>query len=141
MMGAIAGDIIGSVYEWNRIKTKQFDLFSPDCHFTDDSVLTIALADAILNDEDYGVTMKSYYRCYPHAGYGGLFHQWARSRDSKPYNSWGNGAAMRISPVGFAFESLGEVLNKAKQYTEITHNHPEGLKGAQATTSAIYFAR
>jgi len=110
MIGAIAGDIIGSVYEWNRIKTKQFDLFSPDCCFTDDSVLTIALADAILNDTDYGVTMKSYYRRYPHAGYGGLFHQWAHSRESKPYNSWGNGAAMRISPVGFAFESLEEVL-------------------------------
>src|SRR5512136_2015684 len=102
MIGAIAGDIIGSVYEWNRIKTKQFSLFSPDCYFTDDSVLTIALADAILNDQDYGVTMKSYYRRYPHAGYGGFFHHWARSEDSRPYNSWGNGAAMRISPVGFA---------------------------------------
>jgi len=141
MIGAIAGDIIGSVYEWNRIKTKQFNLFSPNCYFTDDSVLTIALADAILNDEDYGVTMKSYYRRYPLAGYGGLFHQWARSREIKPYNSWGNGAAMRISPVGFAFKSLEEVLTKAKQYTEITHNHPEGIKGAQATASAIYLAR
>ncbi len=141
MIGAIAGDIIGSVYEWNRIKTKRFELFSPDCYFTDDSVLTIALADAILNDKDYGVTMKSYYRRYPHAGYGGFFHQWASSRDSKPYNSWGNGAAMRISPAGFAFNSLEEVLTKAKQYTEITHNHPEGIKGAQATASAIFLAR
>lgn len=141
MIGAIAGDIIGSVYEWNRIKTKQFNLFSPDCYFTDDSVLTIALADAILNDKDYGVTMKSYYRRYPHAGYGGFFHQWARSRERKPYKSWGNGAAMRISPVGFVFESLEEVLTRAKQYTEITHNHPEGIKGAQATASAIFLAR
>ena len=141
MIGAIAGDIIGSVYEWNRIKTKQFKLFSPDCYFTDDSVLTIALADSILNDEDYGTTMKSYYRSYPQAGYGGFFHQWACSRKSNPYNSWGNGAAMRISPVGFAFKSLEEVLTKAKQYTEITHNHPEGVKGAQATASAIFLAR
>lgn len=141
MIGAIAGDIIGSVYEWNRIKTKQFRLFSPDCYFTDDSVLTIALADSILNDQDYRTTMKSYYRSYRQAGYGGFFHQWARSWESKPYNSWGNGAAMRISPVGFAFKSLEEVLSKAKQYTEITHNHPEGVKGAQATASAIFLAR
>ena len=109
MIGAIAGDIIGSVYEWNRIKTKQFELFSPDCYFTDDSVLTIALADSILNDQDYGTTMKSYYRSYPHAGYGGFFHQWARSRESEPYNSYGNGAAMRISPVGFAQAFYGGV--------------------------------
>ena len=141
MIGAIAGDIIGSVYEWNRIKTKRFELFSPDCCFTDDSVLTIALADAILNQKDYGVTMKSYYRRYPDAGYGGSFHQWARSRENKPYNSWGNGAAMRISPVGFAFERLEEVLSKAKEYTEITHNHPEGIKGAQATASVIFLAK
>jgi ADP-ribosylglycohydrolase len=141
MIGAIAGDIIGSVYEWKRIKTKQFKLFSPNCYFTDDSVLTIALADSILNEQDYGTTMKSYYRSYPQAGYGGFFHQWARSRESKPYNSWGNGAAMRISPVGFAFKSLEEVLTRAKQYTEITHNHPEGVKGAQATASAIFLAR
>ena len=141
MIGAIAGDIIGSVYEWNRIKTKRFELFSPDSHFTDDSVLTIALADAILNNQDYGITMKSYYRRYPHAGYGGFFHRWARSRESEPYNSWGNGAAMRISPVGFAFRNLEEVLTKARQYTEITHNHPEGIKGAQATASAIFIAR
>lgn len=141
MIGAIAGDIIGSVYEWNRIKTKQFKLFRPDCCFTDDSVLTIALADAILNDKDYGITMKSYYRRYPDAGYGGPFHQRAHSRQGSPYNSWGNGAAMRISPAGFAFESLDDVLTRAKQYTEITHNHPEGTKGAQATASAIFLAR
>ena len=141
MLGAIAGDIIGSVYEWDNIKTKQFDLFSPDCFFTDDSVLTIALADAILNQQDYASVMKSYYRRYPDAGYGGMFHRWAQSEDSQPYNSWGNGAAMRISPVGFAFDSLDEVLDKARQYTEITHNHPEGIKGAQAVAAAIFLAR
>jgi ADP-ribosylglycohydrolase len=141
MIGAIAGDIVGSVYEWNNIKTKQFELFHPSCFFADDSVLTIALADAILNNHDYGAMMKSYYHRYPDAGYGGFFHQWARSAESQPYNSWGNGAAMRISPVGFAFESLAEVLVKAKQYTNTTHNHPEGIKGAQATASAIFLAR
>ncbi len=141
MIGAIAGDVIGSVYEWNNIKTKRFELFSPSCSFTDDSVLTVALADAILTNRDYVSVMKSYYLRYPDAGYGGFFHQWARSAHSPPYNSWGNGAAMRISPVGFAFNTLEEVLAKAKKYTEITHNHPEGIKGAQAVASAIFLAR
>ncbi len=141
MIGAIAGDIIGSVYEWDNIKTKQFDLFSPNCFFTDDSVLTIALADAILNDLDYAAVMKSYYQKYPDAGYGGMFHRWAQSEESQPYNSWGNGAAMRISPVGFAFDTLEEVLAKAQQYTEVTHNHPEGIKGAQAVAASIFLAR
>jgi ADP-ribosylglycohydrolase len=141
MIGAIAGDIIGSVYEWNNIKTKRFELFSPHCFFTDDTVLTIALADALLTNGDYASLMKSYYRRYPHAGYGGFFQRWARSEHWRPYNSWGNGAAMRISPVGFAFNTLEEVLAKAKQYTEVTHNHPEGIKGAQATASAIFLAR
>ena len=138
MTGAIAGDIIGSVYEWNNIKTKQFDLFDPKCFFTDDTVLTVALAEAILNDNDYAGLMKAYYKRYPDSGYGGSFHDWAGSQSSKPYNSWGNGAAMRISPVGFAFSNLEDVLNKAGQFTEITHNHPEGIKGAQATVAAIF---
>ncbi len=141
MIGAVAGDIIGSVYEWERIKTKDFPLFNPRSTFTDDSVLTVALADAILHNEDYGMKMKEYYRRYPDAGYGGMFHRWAGSRESRPYNSWGNGAAMRISPVGFAFDSLEDVLEKAKRFTEITHNHPEGIRGAQATAAAIFLAR
>ncbi len=141
MIGAIAGDIIGSVYEHNNIKTKEFELFHPACSFTDDTVLTVALADAILNDKDYALLMKAYYWRYPGAGYGGFFHQWARSVDSTPYNSWGNGAAMRISPVGFAFDTLDEVLARAKQYTDLTHNHPEGIKGAQAVAAAIFLAR
>ena len=141
MIGAIAGDIIGSVYEWNRIKTKEFPLFSPRCFFTDDSVLTIALADTILTGVDYGKKMKEYYRRYPNAGYGGMFHSWAQGRDSQPYNSWGNGAAMRISPVGFAFDSLELVLEKAEAFTSITHNHPEGIKGGQATAAAIYLGK
>jgi ADP-ribosylglycohydrolase len=141
MLGALAGDIIGSVYEWNHIKTKEFPLFSPGCHFTDDTVLTVALADAILHRLNYARTMKDYYRRYPGRDYGGAFHQWARSADTRPYNSWGSGAAMRISPVGFAYRSLPEVLKKARAYTEVTHNHPEGIKGAQAVAAAVFLAR
>ncbi|MCK5915004.1 MAG: ADP-ribosylglycohydrolase family protein, partial [Deltaproteobacteria bacterium] len=95
MLGAIAGDIIGSVYEWNNIKSKDFDLFSPEVFFTDDSVLTVALAEAILNEDNYGQVMKRYYDRYPDAGYGGSFHEWAKGSEFKPYNSWGNGSAMR----------------------------------------------
>ena len=141
MIGAIAGDIIGSVYEWNNIKTKQFELFSPDCFFTDDSVLTVALAESILTGADYASLMRAYYRRYPGAGYGGFFHRWAQAHEGQPYNSWGNGAAMRISSVGFAFNTLDEVLVRAAEYTAVTHNHTEGIKGAQATAAAIFLAR
>jgi ADP-ribosylglycohydrolase len=143
MTGAIAGDIIGSVYEarGRRIKSKDFPLFSPGCRFTDDSVLTVALADAIMNNKSYRELLKEYYHRYPHAGYGGMFRSWAQDDSGSPYNSFGNGSAMRISPVGFAFKTLEETMDKAKFYTEITHNHPEGIKGAQATASAIFLAR
>jgi ADP-ribosylglycohydrolase len=141
MIGAIAGDIIGSVYEWANIKSKDFDLFSPDCSFTDDTVLTVALAESILTNTDYTSLMKAYYRRYPAAGYGGFFHRWAQADECQPYNSWGNGAAMRISSVGFAFNTLEEVLVRATEYTVVTHNHPEGIKGAQATAAAIFLAR
>ncbi len=141
MLGAIAGDIIGSVYEAAPIKTKDFPLFSPSSCFTDDTVLTVALADAILNDREYGSVMKRYVRRYPDAGYGGSFFHWALSSDSPAYNSFGNGAAMRISPAGWAYDTLKESLERARDFTEITHNHPEGIKGAQAVTAAIYLAR
>ncbi len=141
MLGAIVGDIVGSVYEFDNIKTTEFPLFSDDCRFTDDSILTIALAETILRDLSYVDVLKQYFFRYPMGGYGGFFSTWARSADSKPYNSWGNGAAMRISPVGFAFDSLEEVLAQAKKYTEVTHNHPEGIAGAQATAAAIFLAR
>jgi len=141
MIGAIAGDIIGSVYEYHNIKTTKFPLFDPNCFFMDDSVLTIALADAIMNQCSYETAMKEYYARYPNAGYGTFFHQWAQSHHSKPYHSWGNGAAMRVSPVGFAYDNLDDVLEYAKRYTEITHNHPEGIKGGQATAAVIYLAR
>lgn len=141
MIGAIAGDIIGSVYERHRVKTKDFALFPPGSRFTDDTVLTVALAEAILTGRDYGDLMKAYYRRYPHAGYGGMFRQWARVQGSPPYNSFGNGSAMRISPVGHASESLRDVLEKAGHFSAFTHNHPEGIKGAQATALVIWLAR
>jgi len=141
MIGAIAGDIIGSVYEWNNIKTKEFELFSPRCFFTDDTVLTVALADSIMTGTPYVGNLKKFYRLYPDSGYGGSFHRWAQSKNSEPYNSWGNGAAMRISPAGYAYDDLDTVLQKAKEFTEITHNHPEGIKGGQATAAAIFLAR
>jgi ADP-ribosylglycohydrolase len=141
MLGAIAGDIIGSVYEARPIKTTRFPLFHPLCRFTDDTVLTVAWADSILNGSSYVDLLKSYYRAYPRAGYGGTFHQWAQSEQSSPYNSWGNGSAMRVSPVGFAYSSLDEVLEEAKKSAEVTHDHPEGIKGAQAIAAAVFLAR
>ena len=141
MLGAIAGDIIGSVYEWNNIKTKEFNLFTPWSRYTDDTVLTVALADAILTRKRYGEVMKAYYHQYPGAGYGGTFVKWASSDDTTPYNSWGNGSAMRTSPVGYAYATLEEVLAKAEHFAGFTHNHPEGVKGAKAVSSAIFLAR
>ncbi|MCP4117362.1 MAG: ADP-ribosylglycohydrolase family protein [Desulfobacteraceae bacterium] len=141
MIGAIAGDIIGSVYEHFPIKTKEFPLFHPECCFTDDSVLTIAIAKAILEDGDYLKAMREIGRRYPNAGYGGTFIHWLHSANPEPYNSWGNGAAMRVSPVGFAFDTVDKVLREAGRTAEISHNHPEGVKGAQATALSIYLAR
>jgi ADP-ribosylglycohydrolase len=141
MIGAIAGDIIGSVYEFNNIKTKDFILFSDRCFFTDDSILTIALADSIMTGKPYVENLKTFYQWYPNGGYGGSFHRWAQSRRSEPYNSWGNGAAMRISPVGFTYNDLDTVLQKAREFTALTHSHPEGIKGGQATATAVFLAR
>lgn len=141
MLGAIAGDIIGSVYEFNSVKTKDFPLFTQDSIFTDDTVLTVALADSLLNHSPYVDKLKAYYRAYPWAGYGGAFQSWAVSERNQPYNSWGNGSAMRVSPVGFAYSDLETVLTEAKKSAEVTHNHPEGIKGAQATATAIFLAR
>ncbi|MFQ5444589.1 MAG: ADP-ribosylglycohydrolase family protein, partial [Nitrospinales bacterium] len=121
MLGAIAGDIIGSVYESNNIKTTDFPLFSAHSTFTDDTVLTVALADSILSKADYVEKLKEYYSLYPNAGYGQSFILWAESPDNAPYNSWGNGSAMRVSPVGFAFDSLEEVLDQARKSAEVTH--------------------
>lgn len=141
MIGAIAGDIIGSVYERLHTKQKDFRLFTLASTFTDDTVLTIAVADAILTGSDYGHTIKTYARRHPTRGYGSKFMQWMVSSITKPYNSFGNGSAMRVSPVAHAFSLLPEVLEHAKRSAECTHNHPEGIKGAQATALAVYLAR
>jgi ADP-ribosylglycohydrolase len=141
MLGAIAGDIIGSVYEWDNIKTKDFPLFHEQCRFTDDTVLTVAIADVILNQSEYIDQLKSWYSRYPGAGYGGTFKAWAGSNNREPYKSWGNGSAMRVSPIGWAFDDLDTVLEEAKRSAEVTHNHSEGIRGAQATASAIFLAR
>ena len=141
MIGAIAGDIIGSVYEGHPIKTKVFPLFSKHSKFTDDTVLTIAIADAILHKTEYSDSLIQYGRQYPDAGYGMAFYQWIFSHDHHPYNSWGNGSAMRVSPVGFAFDAEAAVLEEAERTAAVSHNHPEGIKGAQATALAIFLAR
>lgn len=141
MIGALTGDIVGSIYEWNNIKTTVFPLFQPHCRFTDDTVLTVALAESILTGECYASLMRRYFRRYPDAGYGKNFLQWAQSEDACSYHSWGNGAAMRISPAAWAFHSLPEVLQKAQEYSVFTHDHPEGVKGAQATAAAVFLGR
>jgi len=141
MLGAIIGDIIGSSYEFEGLKSTTFPLFTSTSKFTDDTVLTVAVADCLLHNRDYAETFKEYGRRYPHAGYGGMFGNWLQSTDSKPYNSYGNGSAMRVSPVGFAFDSIDDVLREAERSASPTHNHPEGLKGAQAIASAIFLAR
>ena len=149
MLGAIIGDIAGSRFEWNNIKSKDFDLFTAGCFFTDDSVMTIAIADALIRAKgnleilsEYAVeSMQLIGRPFPYCGYGGSFYHWMYSDNPKPYGSYGNGAAMRVSACGFVAKSLEEAKALSKAVTEVTHNHPEGIKGAEATAVAIYLAR
>jgi len=141
MLGAIAGDVIGSVHEYRETKSMDFELFAADCRFTDDTVLAVAVADCLLNGLDYVDTFHEYYRAYPNAGYGLKFFQWADAGQRSPYNSWGNGAAMRVPAIGHAFDRLEDVLAEATRSAEVTHNHPEGVKGAQATAAAVFLAR
>lgn len=141
MIGAIAGDVIGSVFEAHNVKSVEFELFGNASRFTDDTVMTVAVADCILHKKDYAAAFKEYGRKYPHAGYGADFFRWVMSDDTAPYHSWGNGSAMRVSPVGFAFTTLEHVLAEAKKSAEVTHDHPEGVKGAQATAAAVFLAR
>jgi ADP-ribosylglycohydrolase len=163
MLGAIIGDIVGSVYEWHNIKTKKFPLFQDNCHFTDDTVMTIAVAEALINagensfpsGDDFIDSMKKWGRKYPDAGYGGRFGEWLFSDSRKPYNSWGNGSAMRVSPVGFRIwihntgypgitDSMlldANVQGLSTLSAEVTHNHPEGIKGAQAVVDCIIYLR
>lgn len=141
MLGAIAGDIIGSVHERNQTKTKDFPLFVPESRFTDDTVLTVAVADALMSQRSYVDVFHEYFAAYPNAGYGGTFTRWAREKRRDPYNSWGNGSAMRVSPIAYAHETLADVLAEAQHSAEVTHNHEEGIRGAQATATAIFLAR
>lgn len=141
MLGAIIGDIVGSVYEFDPIKTKNFDFLTSRCFFTDDSVCTIAVADILLHDLPPAETMQKWCRNYPRRGYGGMFRRWKDSDNPEPYNSYGNGAAMRVSPAAFLNrDNLDAAIAASDKVTEITHNHPEGMKGARATTHAILLA-
>ncbi len=141
MLGAIAGDIIGSIYEHHNTTQRDFPLFGPGCRVTDDSILTIAVAEAILTGQPFGDCIRAYYRRYPQAGYGKRFREWGDSDSPEPYFSYGNGSAMRVSPAGWAGASLEAVLALAGQSAACTHNHPAGILGAQAVAAAIYLAR
>lgn len=150
MLGAIAGDIIGSIYEHNPIKTTDFPLFQESCRFTDDTVMTVAVARALMEQDGksrHDATralireMQYWGNKYPHAGYGGRFSEWLHTERPLPYNSWGNGSAMRVSAAGWLYETLEQTLSHAQWTAEVTHNHPEGIKGAQAVAAAIYLLR
>lgn len=144
MKGAIIGDIVGSIYEYANIKTKNFPLFSEHCHFTDDTVLTVAIAEGLLNggaEADFIAALQKYGRMFPHAGYGEYFWHWLNTASPQPYRSWGNGAAMRVSPVGWWGDDLATVEAVAARTAAVTHDHPEGIKGAQAVAAAIFLAR
>ena len=151
MLGAIIGDIVGSIYEFDNIKTKNFNLFTNEMFFTDDTVMTIAIADAIINGakpENFILSMKKWGGDYIDKSYGASFINWLKSENSEPYNSWGNGSAMRVSPCGWIAklsepfeEGLKLTEDLAKKSAEVTHNHPEGIKGAQATAASIFFMR
>lgn len=148
MLGAIVGDIIGSAYEFTEQKRYDFELLPQGSRFTDDSVMTIAVAYWLAHYDENGLTdaqliatMQGFGRKYPFAGYGSSFNSWLWSENPQPYNSWGNGAAMRVSPVGLYAETLDEALDLAKRTAEISHNHPEGIKGAQAVAAAVWMAK
>lgn len=143
MLGTIIGDIVGSVYEFNNCRSTNFSpLFHPKCFFTDDTVCNIAVADALLHGNDPAIALKTWGRRYwENGGWGGRFAQWLSGQSMEPYNSYGNGAAMRIAPAGLLAKSLDDAIGCAHRVTAVTHNHPEGIKGAAATATAIYLAR
>jgi len=141
MLGAIAGDVIGSRFEHAGIKSKDFELFNRQSVFTDDTVHTVALADSLLHNVPYQEKLREYFHHYPNVGYGGRFRHWARSTTAVPYGSYGNGSAMRVSPVAWLYDTLDDVLSEALKSAEVTHNHPEGLLGAQAVAVAVFMAR
>ncbi len=139
MIGAITGDIVGSIYEGRNIKTKEFPFFGDGCRFTDDTVCTVAVADCLNNEGDFADYLRRYVRRHPHRGYGGMFRQWASS-ETGPYNSWGNGSAMRVSPVAHVARSEAELLEMAKRSSAVTHNHPDAIAGAQAVALSMWMA-
>jgi ADP-ribosylglycohydrolase len=142
LLGALTGDVVGSIYEYAiNFKEMEFPLFSPRCFSTDDTILTVAVADAILDQQNYGKAILEYARRYPTADFGGRFRGWMNSANPVPYNSLGNGSAMRASPVGWAYNTVEDVLIQAEASASPTHNHPEGIKGAQATALAVLLAR
>lgn len=141
MIGAIAGDIIGSRFERKNLKSVDFELFSKFSKFTDDTVLTVAVADVLLNGKDYTETLQEYGKRYFKRGFGGRFLKWIETENPEPYNSWGNGSAMRVSAVGWLIDNEVDVAQEARKSAEVTHNHPEGIKGAQAVAEAIFAAR
>lgn len=142
MLGAIIGDIAGSRYEFNPTNDYHFEMFSKEAGYTDDTICTCAIADALLNKQDYGEKLHEWCRLYPHpkGGYGGRFAQWVYSDAPQPYGSFGNGSAMRVSPVGWFCKRRQDVLEEAKKTALCTHDHPEGVKGAQTVALAIYVA-
>ncbi len=141
MLGAIAGDVIGSVHEGADPQSKSFPLFVPASRFTDDTVMAVAVASTLLRGLDYAVALRQWGRAYPAAGYGGMFLRWLFSPDPAPYNSYGNGSAMRVVAVGWAFDDLDAVLAEAARSAAVTHDHPEGIKGAQAVACAVFLGR
>lgn len=141
ILGAAVGDVVGSIYEGSPLKTTDFPLMDGRARFTDDTVLTMATAEAILHRGDYADAYRRLARRYPNAGYGGNFRRWFAADRTGPYNSFGNGSAMRVSPVGWAFERADEVLAEAERSAACTHDHPEGITGAQATALAVFRAR
>jgi ADP-ribosylglycohydrolase len=141
MIGAIAGDVIGSVHEAAATKTRRFSLFTPESCFTDDTVLTAAVAEVLLTGGEYARAFHRFFRAYPDAGYGGEFKRWCELGHTEPYHSWGNGSAMRVAPVGLAFASLPDVLAEAERSARVTHDHPEGVRGAKAVAAAVFLAR
>ncbi|MBI5610744.1 MAG: ADP-ribosylglycohydrolase family protein [Deltaproteobacteria bacterium] len=141
MWGALVGDMVGSRFERSPHKSKDFELITPDCRLTDDSILTLAVADALLHGRDLVDTLHSWWRAYPDAGYGGSFYRWALTGAREPYGSWGNGSAMRVAPVGWLGGDEAEVLALADHTAAVTHNHPEGLRGARAVALAVFWAR
>lgn len=143
MLGAIIGDIVGSRFEFDNTFKYDFEFFTPECDFTDDTICTIAIADAILNKKEYQQALLEWCRKYPHpmGAYGGSFARWIVSSNPQPYHSFGNGSAMRVSAIGWLFDTEEEVLEEAKKSASVTHNHPEGIKGAQAIALAIFKAR